>query len=263
MNRTGLMIALGIAVTVGLLFGLHPELDLKLSDLFYDHELWLWLGHRRGLQWLRWISTWLIALVAAPAFVVMAVKLMAPRWPMLLPGRAVVFMIATLTVAPGLVANVVLKDYWGRPRPIDLTYVDQFDRFVPWWDPRGECPKNCSFVAGEPAGAFWTLAPAAVVPPAWRALAYGGALAFGTGVGLLRMAGGGHFFSDVAFAGIITYLIIWLAYGWLYRWPTTRTTDAAVERALESLAMPVHRTLGWIAARRRGRPRGGGADEIS
>jgi lipid A 4'-phosphatase len=263
MNRIGLMIALGIAATVGLLFGLYPELDLKLSDLFFDDELWTWLGHRRELQWLRRISTWLIALVAAPAFVALALKLLAPRWPMLLPGRAVVFMIATLTVAPGLIANVVLKDYWGRPRPIDLAYFHQFERFVPWWDPRGECPKNCSFVAGEPAGAFWTLAPAAVVPPAWRALAFGGALAFGAGVGVLRMAGGGHFFSDVAFAGIITYLIIWLAYGWLYRWPATRTTDAAVERALESLAMPVHRTLGWIAARRRGRRRGGGADEMS
>ena len=36
MNRTGLFIALGLALVVGLLFGLYPELDLKLAALFYD-----------------------------------------------------------------------------------------------------------------------------------------------------------------------------------------------------------------------------------
>ena len=56
---------------------------------------------------------------------------------------------------------------------------------MPWWDPRGDCPKNCSFVAGEPSGAFWTLAPAALTPPAWRALAYGASLAFGACIAAL------------------------------------------------------------------------------
>jgi hypothetical protein len=77
------------------------------------------------------------------------------------------------------------------------------------------------------------------------------------------MAGGGHFFSDVAFAGVITFLIIWLMHGWLYRWRATRTTDAAVERTLESLTTPVHRALAWLAARTRALVRRGGANEIS
>ena len=36
MNRTGLFIALGLALVIGLLFGIYPELDLKLAALFYD-----------------------------------------------------------------------------------------------------------------------------------------------------------------------------------------------------------------------------------
>ena len=36
MNRTGLFIALGLALVTGLLFGIFPELDLKLAALFYD-----------------------------------------------------------------------------------------------------------------------------------------------------------------------------------------------------------------------------------
>ena len=33
MNRTGLIIALGLALAVGLLFGIYPELDLKLAGV--------------------------------------------------------------------------------------------------------------------------------------------------------------------------------------------------------------------------------------
>ena len=36
MNRTGLFIALALALVVGILFGIYPELDLKLAALFYN-----------------------------------------------------------------------------------------------------------------------------------------------------------------------------------------------------------------------------------
>ena len=36
MNRNGLFIALGLSLTIGLLFGIFPELDLKLAALFFD-----------------------------------------------------------------------------------------------------------------------------------------------------------------------------------------------------------------------------------
>ena len=78
--------------------------------------------------------------------------------------------------------------------------------------------KNCSFIAGEPTAAFWTMAAAAVAPAHWRALAYAAALTFGSAVGLLRMVAGAHFFSDVVFAGVLTFLVIWVAHGCLYRW---------------------------------------------
>jgi membrane-associated phospholipid phosphatase len=47
------------------------------------------------------------------------------------------------------------------------------------------------------------------------------------------MAAGAHFFTDVVFAGVFSFLVIWLVHGWLYRWPRTRISDEAVERALE------------------------------
>jgi membrane-associated PAP2 superfamily phosphatase len=236
MNRTGLAVALGIAAIVGLVFALDPQLDLALSAPFYG-EQWPanWYAIAGLPQRLRHYASWTIAVVAAPAFAALALKLLLPRRPMLIPGRAAVLMVMTLALGPGLVANVMLKEHWGRPRPIDVTEFKGEEHFVPWWDPRGDCPANCSFVAGEASGAFWTLAPAALVPPAWRLPAYCAALAFSAAVSLLRIASGGHFFTDVIFAGVFTFLIIWLVHGLLYRWRATRITDDAVERTIERL----------------------------
>jgi lipid A 4'-phosphatase len=235
MNRTGLSIALAVAVAVGLVFGIYPKLDLQISALFYQPQS---PGSWNGIAFLkipRVIARWTVALAAAPAFIALIVKLIQPRRPMLIAARGAVLMIVTLALGPGLISNVLLKDEWGRPRPIDVIEFGGTDHFVAWWNPRGDCPKNCSFVAGEPSGAFWTLAPAALAPPQWRALAYAAALGFGAIVGLVRIAGGGHFFTDAVFAGVFMFLLIWLVHGLLYRWPATRTTDAAIERALERL----------------------------
>jgi len=234
MNQTGLLIALAVAIVVGLLFGLWPELDLKLAAPFFDPERdGFWRAYDPTYWRWRDAVTWLVTLVAVPAIVALVVKLIWPKRPLLIPGRAIMLTLVTLALGPGVVTNLVLKEHWSRPRPIDVAQFGGDEHFRPWWDPRGDCPKNCSFVSGEASGAFWTLAPAAVAPPQWRALAYGAALAFGVGVSVLRMAAGAHFFTDVAFAGVFTFLAIWLVHGLYYRWPRTRTTDEAVEKVLE------------------------------
>jgi membrane-associated phospholipid phosphatase len=55
------------------------------------------------------------------------------------------------------------------------------------------------------------------------------------------MAFGGHFFTDVAAAGIVTFLVTWLSYGLLYRWPKTRISDEAIDAALTRIAWPAYR----------------------
>lgn len=267
MNRTGLLIALALAAAVGLAFGVFPRLDLELVAPFFDPSAdGFWGRLDPVLNGLRDASRLIITLLAAPAVLALIGKLILPRRPMLIPGRAAVLMIVTLALGPGLVTNLILKDHWGRPRPIDIMAFGGDQHFVAWWDPRGDCPGNCSFVAGEPSGAFWTLAPAMLVPPAWRAAATAAALAFGGGVGLLRMAGGGHFFTDVVFAGFFTFLTIWLMHGLLYRWRATAalTSDQGIERGLEWLVLPLR---GALMRRLRGRaapapidPEGGGPE---
>jgi lipid A 4'-phosphatase len=253
MNRTGLLIALAIAAGAGLILGIYPEIDLAVARRFFDSATNSFpLAAQAIPMVVRDLLVYVITVIAAPAFIALALKLILPRRAMLIPGRAVLFLIVTLALAPGLVANVILKDNWGRPRPYSVQEFAGPEKFVPWWDPRGGCDKNCSFIAGEGSGAFWTLAPAAITPPPWRALAYAAALAFGTGVSAFRVAFGAHFLSDAVFAGIFTFLVIWLVHGLIYRWRPTRLTDAQVEGAIERVVLPVHEAIERVVLRKPG-----------
>jgi lipid A 4'-phosphatase len=244
MNRTGLIVALSLALAVGLLFGIYPELDLRLAAWFYDATTQtfplklnaLAAFARDGAMWIAWG-------LAMPAIVALLVKLARPDRPLLMSGRAIVFLLLTLTLSAGVLTNLTFKSYWGRPRPVVVTQFNGDQTFVPWWDPRGSCERNCSFFSGEGATAFWTYAPAALTPPAWRPLAYAAATVFGILTSLLRMAFGGHFFTDVAAAGLVTFLVIWLTHGYIYRWPSTRLTDAGVDAALTKAAWPGYRFM--------------------
>jgi membrane-associated PAP2 superfamily phosphatase len=255
MNRTGLIVALSIAAVIGVTFGLYPEFDLRIAGNFYEyadsnHNMFA-LRLDPTLLLARDIGLWVETLLIAPVVAALVIKLILPTRRLLISGRAIVFLTATLALAPGLVANVGLKDHWGRPRPIDVTQFGGDQHFVAWWDPRGDCPRNCSFVSGDVSGTFWTLAPAALAPPPWRALAYGAALALGAGMATLRMMAGAHFFSDVVFAGVFTFFIIWIVHGLIYRWPRTRLSDEDVERAIEQIAASGQAFLRGIFGKRK------------
>jgi lipid A 4'-phosphatase len=253
MNRTGLIIALAIAAVVGAVFALFPQLDLLISRHFYEHvdaahNTFAWridppvmLARDTGL--------WIAALLVTPAVAAFVIKLIFPRHQLLVSGRAIVFLTVTMALGPGLLVNVVLKEHWGRPRPIDVTQFGGDQHFVPWWDPRGDCPRNCSFVSGDVSGAVWTVAPAALAPPQWRALAYGAALALGVGMATLRVMAGAHFVTDAVFAGVFTFFIIWILHGLIYRWPKTRLSDEAIEGAIEKFGLACRGGLQWLGRR--------------
>ncbi len=244
MNRTGLIIALSIAAVVGLVFGLYPQLDLAISRIFYDvdpvrHFRFTW-HLSPALMTVRDGGLWISTVLVAPAVAALVVKLILPRRKALMSARAILFLMMTMALGPGLLVNVVLKDHWARPRPIDVTQFGGDQHFVAWWDPRGDCPQNCAFVSGDVSGMAWTLAPAALAPPQWRALAYSSALALTGGMALMRLMAGAHFFTDAVFAAVFTFLIIWVLHGLIYRWPRTQLSDAAIEGAIARVTLPLY-----------------------
>ena len=115
--------------------------------------------------------------------------------------------LAALLIGPGLIVNVFLKDYWGRPRPASTDLFGGTLPFVPAGQWSNACPDNCSFVSGEASSIFWLVC----LIPLWpRQLArQGGAghlrdRVFTAG---LRVAFGGHYLSDVVLGGLSTLIV--------------------------------------------------------
>lgn len=254
MNRTGLFVALSLTLIIGVVFGIYPELDLKLAALFYDpatHGFPLKLDPPAAFA--RDAAMWIAWGLALPSIVALVVKLIRPDRPLLISGRTIAFLLLSLLLSAIVLSNATFKSHWGRPRPVLVTQFGGDLPFVAWWDPRGQCGHNCSFFSGEGATAFWTLAPAVLTPPAVRPLAYAAATLFGLATSVLRMAFGGHFFTDIAAAGLVTFLVIWLLHGYIYRWPSTRLSDEGIDAALTRFAWPGYRLMRRLAGRRRQR----------
>ncbi len=228
MNRAGLLTTLAIGLIIGMIFGIDAQLDLKIAAKFYEV---VYNGNTFGmriyppLMRTHNIGLWFVIALVTCAVVCLIWNIVRPQGRVFISTRALLFLLSTFLLGPGLLVNVLLKDHWGRPRPIDVTEFGGNQHFVAWWDPRGDCPSNCSFVSGDVATAFWTIAPAALVPSPWQAVAYVGAIGFGIAMGAFRIMAGGHFFSDVAFAGIFTISVIWFSYALIFRWTKSWFTE--------------------------------------
>ena len=113
----------------------------------------------------------------------------------------------TLLITVGLIANVILKNGFGRPRPEDSDVFGGTLPYMPAWTPGGACSDNCSFVSGDVAFAFIGIAFALWLPPGrGRLAALVATVALGLFVGAMRMLTGNHFPSDVLFAALLTSL---------------------------------------------------------
>ena len=207
-------------------FAVWPGLDLAVAHLFYDGGGFIGRDAlaRFGRDVFR-VTPFVVLALYAGLWVAKRHGL-ALRWAP--SGRAVIFLIATIAIGPGLVVNLGLKDHWHRPRPVQTQEFGGPDPFRPWYEDNGACKKNCSFVSGEAATGFWMVAPASVLPPPWRGPAIVAAFAFGIGASLLRMAFGGHYLSDVLLGGLVTLIVIEIARKIIWpQGPEDRALDAA------------------------------------
>lgn len=186
-----------------------PALDLTAAGWFYDPASRVFpVRLEAWAEWFRHgLPVWILGGLAATVLLWSAGRLI--RRPLIpLSGRAVAFLMLTMALGPGLAVNVVLKDHWGRPRPATVTEFGGPYAYRPPVIPGGPCPKNCSFPSGHASLGFWMAAPAMLAPRRRRKFTLPAAIGFGALVGIVRMAQGGHFLSDVVYAGLITVGII-------------------------------------------------------
>lgn len=199
-----LPIALLLAGVLAVL-ALDPDLDVAAARAFY-------VGHAHFIgqtpagtvvRYTAWALPFLVYLGFLAAWGVSKARRRAGP-----SGRAILFLTLSLAIGPGLLVHAGLKEISHRPRPYDVTAFGGHEAFRPFTRFDGACPHNCAFASGETAATTWMLAPASLAPPPWRGLALGAAVAFAATTGLLRMAFGAHFLSDVCGGALVTMLVV-------------------------------------------------------
>lgn len=125
--------------------------------------------------------------------------------------RAALVLTLSLAIGSGLIAHVIFKDHWGRPRPKQVIEFGGSQPFRPYYKPNlfHQPEPSKSFPCGHCTMGFYFFALALVGlrEHSKRIYLAGMILAWGLGLllGLARMAQGGHFLSDVLGAALIMW----------------------------------------------------------
>jgi lipid A 4'-phosphatase len=212
-SKPAILLFLAIHALLGLGFYFAPEIDFGFSGLFYTSGKGFVIESRssaKALPFLPWITI---------AFVSLSILLFIRR---IVAGRRnrqsisrlssirrILFLLLTLFLGPGLLINVILKEQSGRSRPSRVEAFGGNRQFTAAFAATGACKSNCSFVSGDAAVGYYLLAFLFVARKRRWSIALA-AYSLGTAIGLVRIAQGAHFLSDVIFAGFFTFLVAWI-----------------------------------------------------
>jgi len=187
-----------------------PQIDLSVANLFSTQE-----GDfaARGASWeqLMYGSIDELLLVVGlgliGAWIIGRRRQQAGR---VVTGRRLAFLLLLLALVPGLIVNAILKEHWGRARPIQLEQFGGNRAFTPAFVVSDQ--GGGAFSSGHVAAAAWLVAVPVVLfgfGSTWTTLA----LLYLLAMVLARMAAGAHFLSDV----LTSILLVWMGFLMLQR----------------------------------------------
>lgn len=208
----GLWLGFLALAVVSILF---PKIDLAVSGLFFTPGEGF-LARETPFESLVHSSTGWLLLVVNLSLVTLwfgRQRGWLSRAP--LRGRELAYLLLVLALGPGLLVNVLLKDHWGRARPIDCQEFGGPLVFTPAFLPSDQGGR--SFSSGHAAGsAYWVVVVLILARSRSRAFWLGLALGYTLLVAWARLAAGGHFLSDILASWFILALLAYGLRGWLF-----------------------------------------------
>ena len=225
--RRYFLVFLTLSALLAALFFFFPAIDLWAAARFYDPNRGFMIPNTSSAKILPFLP-WLVILFITASYLVLAVNLIRQYFldkkrPPIASNRVVLFLLFTLGIGPGLLVNTILKDHSGRARPFQVSEFGGDRRFTAAFVVSDQCNTNCSFVSGDASLGYFGLA-FFFIARRRRMLIASAAVFAGTLIGLVRMAQGAHFLSDVIFSGVFTFLAGWLLYFlMLRRWQIRQT----------------------------------------
>jgi lipid A 4'-phosphatase len=132
--------------------------------------------------------------------------------------KASLVLVFTLVVGPGLIVNLMLKDHTGRPRPREITEFGGTETYLCVCE-AGKTNEGKSFPCGHCSMGFYLTIPYLFYRQRKKVIAWSFLLSgilYGLMIGIARMMAGGHFASDVVWAGGLTWGVALAGY-YLFR----------------------------------------------
>lgn len=180
-----------------------PWIDWHLTKLVYDQS-----GQFYNNDFLRFLFTygtwpaWAAAFLSLIPFIFK--RLRSYR-------KTALLFLLTFIVGTGLIVNGLLKEFWPRPRPIQVTDFGGSQAFRPFFDPLYKGVAYKSFPSGHAAAGFVFFALFwAGITTRNKALKIIG-LVLGLSLGILlstmRILMGGHFFYDTLFSAALMWFL--------------------------------------------------------
>jgi lipid A 4'-phosphatase len=201
----------GLVFLLSALLATLVDIDPRLSGYFYDPtaaQQWF-LKTAVPWIWLYQYGEWPALVLAIGAAVVWGGSLCCRSW--VCYRRACALIVLAVMLGPGLLVNGVFKPLWGRPRPVQAALFGGSQPYQHWWQP-GPIGGGRSFPSGHAAMGYVLVLGTCLVPrrrSAWLpGLVLGGALTYGSLVGVARIIQGGHFLSDVLWSGSLMCFLV-------------------------------------------------------
>lgn len=210
-----------LTLVTSIIFLLFPEIDLWAARLLFSTEYNLFLfqtpEYNLTVKSIRWWFHAVFIIASVVAVMVFMHRVLQGNLPGGLCGKIPLFFVLAFILGPGIITNVILKDNWGRARPVQVTEFGGLKSFTPPLLMANNCERNCSFISGEASTIYMLFLALALVVRRARFQLIMLAIIIGSASGLVRMGLGGHFLSDVIFAGLFMSFTVlgcyWLIFG--------------------------------------------------
>lgn len=218
-SSTRVAVGLGLSTLFLLIvFNRIPAIDLTIAGWFFT-ERPCPEGHSRAicggflamndprLMMVREVLHYLPVSIAIALLLAAIPAAFAAKSRQRLFARGAMTAVAAMLISPLLIVNGLLKEFFGRPRPI---HTDLFAGELPFVEAgrfTDYCDSNCSFVSGEASTGFWLICLVPLFPARFRPLAWVVMLSLAVSTSGLRIAFGGHYFSDVVLGAAITLTV--------------------------------------------------------
>lgn len=208
-------VALVLLIAITIILNISPHLDIYFAKLFYHPEvvenpwfekdflLWKFFYHMAPI---------ISGLILLPAILVYVGSYILPtfaKW-----RTQAIYSFLTFAIGPGILINTIFKPYWGRPRPRQTLPFNGTEELLSFWE-KGIIGNGYSFPCGHSSVGFALIIGYFLFKskrPKVALFFLLSSIFIGSLMGIGRMADGAHFFSDVMWSAVFSFLPAYFLY---------------------------------------------------